>query len=166
MKTDLETIQREALVAVETKPWDYTYRVICRWFSAAYFTPLQTVEMDLPEEYVLQHYFEHTFNERIRECARDETHVSVKEEWDMMRYKIIHGYAKVAEEEEIVAAEDDNWENDMKAMIAEEEAAAAKKPKKDPGLGDNGGGMLEVDPNDPNLFSGNDDGFEDSPPDY
>lgn len=155
-----------ALAAVENRPWEYTYRFICRWFSQTYATPLQTVEYDLDPEYVLQHYYEFSFSQQIKEANHPEASAGTKEEWDKMRSTIIRGYVKAAEEDEIIAVEDDNWENDMKALIAEEEAAAAKKSKKDQPLGDNGGGMLEVDPNDPNLFFGSDDPVDDSPPDY
>lgn len=40
---------------------EFIYRRICRWYSKNFATPLREVE-NLPIEYVLQHYFEETFD--------------------------------------------------------------------------------------------------------
>lgn len=61
----VEAVRMQALLSIEEADFDYTYRKICRWYSFTFHTPLPMVE-ELPIPLVLQHYFEHTY-EQINE---------------------------------------------------------------------------------------------------
>lgn len=124
---DLQTIQRLALVAVETGNWDYTYRKICRWYSTTFSTPLHYVELDMLPEDVLQHYFEHTI-EKLKEKADDlDAKADVIETWDKFRSAIIVGYQAAQDEEKAIEQEDDDWATDFAKILAKEEAAKDKQ---------------------------------------
>lgn len=55
-------LRKIAAAAVEEPTFEDWYRSICRWFSKNYHTPLPMVE-DLPQEYVILHYFEVAYEE-------------------------------------------------------------------------------------------------------
>jgi hypothetical protein len=61
-----------ALNAVHDKSdWEAAYRRICRWYSTTFHTPLHLVP-DLDEAYVLQHYYEHAYEQMEDEEWRKE----------------------------------------------------------------------------------------------
>lgn len=57
-----DSLKLLALGAVMKPDGEASYRSICRWYSTTFHTPLHTVE-DLPEEEVLQAYFESTYED-------------------------------------------------------------------------------------------------------
>lgn len=59
----LEAVRIKALLAVmEGDSFSYLYRRITRTYAKLFSTPLHEVE-ELPIEYVLEHYFEHVYEE-------------------------------------------------------------------------------------------------------
>ena len=58
----LISIQKSAMASVAQPDFNAFMRKISRWFSKTYSTPLLEVDQ-LDPSYVLQHYFEHTFEE-------------------------------------------------------------------------------------------------------
>lgn len=57
-----ESLKLLALKAVIAPDGEAHYRSICRWYSKEFHTPLHTVE-ELPEDEVLQTYFESTYED-------------------------------------------------------------------------------------------------------
>jgi len=57
-----DSIRKLAMLAVIEPDASAFLRRISRWFSQTFHTPLNEVE-DLPTGYILQHYYEHTFEQ-------------------------------------------------------------------------------------------------------
>ena len=66
----LESLQRIALKNVLEPDFDAFMRGIRRWYCITFNTALHDVE-DLEDEYILLHYFEHTFEELPPEERKD-----------------------------------------------------------------------------------------------
>lgn len=95
-------------VSISRDP-SYTYRKICRWFSREFNTSLPQV-VNLPVEFVLQHYYEHQFE-------------GLKEEdlFNMMRHHADPDY---------VESEESNDDEFFRQITEEAEAAEKAKEAK------------------------------------
>ena len=56
----VEATQAQAALAVESQSNDYLLRRIFRWYSVTFHTPLAEID-ELPIDYVLQQFFEYTY---------------------------------------------------------------------------------------------------------
>ena len=66
---DAKTLALAAVLSDDD--WRYYYRSICRWYSAKFSTTLHKV-FDLPMEFVLQNFFESTFEDKDAPVLLDE----------------------------------------------------------------------------------------------
>ncbi len=66
---DAKTLALAAVLSDDD--WRYYYRSICRWYSAKFSTKLHKV-FDLPMEFVLQNFFESTFEDKDAPVLLDE----------------------------------------------------------------------------------------------
>lgn len=76
----LKAIRLCAFGAVKDKAPDYVLRLIFRWYSKTFHTPLEEVD-DLPVEHVLTHYFEERY-EAMDEAELDQEDESLRETHD------------------------------------------------------------------------------------
>lgn len=82
-------IALKALQSVVEADEPYLKRYVTRWYSTTFHTPLHEVE-ELPFEYVLEHYHEHTYaqldpeklDKAIEEAIKDERDIATEQESD------------------------------------------------------------------------------------
>jgi hypothetical protein len=108
-----------AIKSVKNPDFDAAYRKICRWYSREFSTPLESV-YNLPEETVLQTFFEDYYDEMSKDKER-------AQELDV----IIQQLAKNEEEQDAEEMEDEAWVQEMRREIeAEEEAQKQRQSQK------------------------------------
>jgi hypothetical protein len=96
----------------------YHFRRICRWYSTTFHTPLAEVD-SLPMEYVLQQFFEHTF-EGMSKADRKKLALEMTENEAEKK-------ARLAKEK---AGTDDAFAKRIAKKARKDEAARAAKKKK------------------------------------
>lgn len=128
IKLDIKSIQLIALADVEIPTWLSEFRKICRWYSKEFSTPLYQTEHELPPDYVLRHYYEHTFLE-LKNSSDDTA---------AMRYETIMNtvLGLIDADEEI--EEDDKWAEEINRKIREdqEKETKARKNRENPNIND------------------------------
>lgn len=130
MTLDLAAMQILALAATESMDWEHEYRRICRWYSTTFFTPLYDVEMNLPEEYVIRHYFEHTLK-TLYDKGQDPDSAAKREDWLKVRENILCLMDdKVKDQVDQRDNEDDTYVEELRQQILKEEKEAKEKAKK------------------------------------
>lgn len=112
----LESLQRIALRNVLEPDFDAFMRSIRRWYCINFFTPLHQVE-ELEDEFILLHYFEHTYEELPAEERKEK----------------IGEILKTAEEKAQEKAKEEEYDKElMEEMEKEAKALKEKKvPKKE-----------------------------------
>jgi len=98
----VEATQAQAALAVESQSNDYLLRRIFRWYSSTFHTPLAEVDK-LPIEYVLQQFFEHSyenmdtrvFNKTIRDLIGDKSDEKSDEEFIKSTREEMRNKAKI-----------------------------------------------------------------------
>lgn len=113
----VETIRNRAMLDVMEGGFLYQYRRICRWFSSKFYTPLPLV-MDMPEEEVLQAFFETQFEDMSKRARRK---MAVE-----MTETVEEAQERRAEED---SRSDDAFLKKQEEIAAKEEKAALKKLK-------------------------------------
>ena len=111
MTTNIRQIQILALLATEQPNWEAIYRSICRQYSKTFNTPLHTVENELSEEYVLQHYYENIFYDLYNDPA-DIDH----SKYEKIKQDIIDPEAAKKAEDE-----DEEWVKEMEEELKEQQ---------------------------------------------
>ena len=121
----LEKLHLIALAAVESPTWKDQYRSICRWYSKEFHTPLNVVEFELDQLYVLMHYYEDSF-ERLYKSDSEESQQRYEQiKQDALRSMMPEGELTQQEEE------DDEWEAQMLKEIEEENRKRELKKEED-----------------------------------
>jgi hypothetical protein len=113
----LEAVRIQALLDVMEGDFLYHYRRICRWYSTTFHTPLAEVD-SLPMEYVLQQFFEHTF-EGMSKPDRKKLALEITENEAEQK-------ARLAKEK---ASTDDAFAKRIAKKARKDEAALAAKKK-------------------------------------
>lgn len=130
MNIDLAAMQILALQAAESNDWEHEYRRICRWYSITFFTPLHLVEMELAEEYILQHYFEYTLRS-LYDKGQESDNAEKRENWAKVRENILALMDKnIQKNLEDIENEDDAWAEELRQQIIKEEKEAEEAKNK------------------------------------
>ena len=105
-----------ALYEVYKATSEYNYRKICRWYSREFHTPLDYVEMDLPKEKILMHYFECMIEKSLAAAQQDEMSAN---QWERLKKMILEPEA-FEKEESSKEADDDEFLRQLKADLENE----------------------------------------------
>ena len=131
MNLDLAAMQVLALYATESVEWEHEYRRICRWYSSTFFTPLHVVELELSEEYVIKHYFEHTLK-ALYDKGQEPDNAAKREDWLKVRENILTLMdEKTRKEVQLREDEDDAWAEELRQQILAEEKAKKIESKQE-----------------------------------
>lgn len=113
----LNALQVLALHSVEYPTYEDSYRAICRWFSKEFSTPLKEVE-EMADEYVLKHYYEHTYGE-----IKNSTNEKAEENYALLKASIL----QTEEEKTVEELDDDAWAAALTEELAKQANSAISK---------------------------------------